>query len=152
MQQRLIHVVAAVLHQALHSPDLAVAEPIVLQVGEAPIGFAEPRVELEAILVGLLAVGSPAERLVQVPDRQAQPHLLRIQPRRLLECHEGVRLPHEPRAYPAQEHPVLRILRLDLEQAAYGGLGFGKTRQIDQGLGKSSPYQRKTCGLFQCMT
>ena len=53
--------------QPLHFGDLRIAEDIILQVREAPPSLGPARVRLQRRLVGRLALGAPAQRLLQVP-------------------------------------------------------------------------------------
>ena len=85
MQLRLIGALALVAReQLLHGRDLGIAEGVVLEIGKAPVGFADRRIHRERRLVGGLAVAAPAERLLHVADRQPQAYLVRLELRRLL--------------------------------------------------------------------
>ena len=57
-------------------------------------------------------------------DRQTQPDLRWTEARGLLERCDRIGLPQQPRVQAAERHPVLRILRFDIQQRPGHGLGL----------------------------
>ena len=150
VQLRLVNVLAVLtLQQRLHGRDLGIAEYIVLEVGEAPVGLAETRIEIEACAVSLLALATAAERFVQMTDGKTQPHFLGVQPRGLLEGRQRIGLAHEARVHRSQQHPVLRILGLGFQKMAHRCFGLGEAPKIDVSLAQAAPGQRQVRRLFE---
>ena len=67
-----------------HRGDLLVAEGVIFKVRQGPAGFGVGRLERPTRLVGRLALGPVAERLVHVTDRGPKPHLAGLEARRFL--------------------------------------------------------------------
>ncbi len=153
VQLRLVVIIAGIARQQrLHRRDLGVAEHVVLQVGETPIGFAELRLHPEAILVGLLALAAVAEGLVQVADREPQAHFRGIPSRRLLERDQRVRLAHQPGIHVrASNTQFWGFSDSIFKQVANRRLGLGKPPEIDQRLAESPPDERQVRGLLERM-
>ncbi len=102
-----------VAEQFKHGRHLGVAEVVVLEIGQAPVGLRQQRIHGEHRLVGGLALAAPAEGLLNVADGQTQPHLLGLQPRCLFVGFERLLLPHEPGGNRGDRDPALRVFGFD---------------------------------------
>ena len=62
---------------------------------------------------------------------------------------ERILLAHEPRVHRREQHPILGVLGLHLQQLANGRLGLGQPREIDEGVAQAAPGKRQMGGLFE---
>ena len=68
--------------QFLHRSDLGVTKHVGLQIREAPVGLTETRIHPQALVIGLLALVTPAQGFMDMADRETQSDLCRIEARR----------------------------------------------------------------------
>jgi hypothetical protein len=132
-----------------HRRHLGIAERVVLQVGEAPVGFPDAGIHDECRLIGGLALRAPAERLMDVAHDHRQPHFIRLELRRPFVGLERLFVAHEARRHRAQGQPSIGVFRLDRHQTAGGSIRLLEAPELHQGLSDFSPDQRMVCGLLQ---
>ncbi len=144
VQLRLVRVVAPIARiKRPHRRDFGIAEHVVLEIGETPVGFCEPRVDVQALPIRLFAFPAPPECFLQVADRQAQPHFRGREPRRLAVGSERVLLTHQAGVHGPENHPVLRVLGLDLQQVKDRRFGLRQPARIEQRLAEAAPGERQ---------
>ena len=153
VQLRLVGTLALVAReQPLHGGHLGIAESVVLEVSEAPVGLGEAGVQRQHRLVGCLAFGSLPQGLLHVADRQTQS---RVRRRKLccpLVRRECFVLPHQPGRHARDGDPGLGIFRLYLHYVARGGERFFEPSLRKQRLRESPPRERAVRGLPEGMT
>ena len=101
--------------ELLHGRDLGVGKGVGLEVSKTPVRLATAGVHPQTLVVGLLAARAVPQGFVKMADRQTQPHLRRIKPRRLFIGRERVSLAQQARVHRSERDPVLRIFGLHVQ-------------------------------------
>ncbi len=133
--------------QRLHAGQLGIAECVVLEIGKAPPGLGEARIQRQRGVIRRLAVLAPAERLQRVADREVQARFRRFQARDPLIGLERLLLVHEAGRHRRDREPGLRIIRLDFGRVVRRCLRFRKPPERHQRRPESTPGERQMGGL-----
>ena len=136
----------------LHGRDLGITEGIVLQISKTPVGLGVGVIDCDGSFVGGRALGTVAQGFVDMADRGAQSHFLRLQLRRPLVGRERFLLPEQPRRDCGGGDPALRIFRLDGPEVARRGLRFRQAPERQQRGSEPAPGEWQVRGLSQRMT
>ena len=112
----------ALVEHAFHRFDLVVAEPIGLEVREAPPRLAERGIGGHRAAVGFDACLGVAKRLVDVAERELDPRRLRVYRERAFEGIDGLGLFQAPRLHGPERGPAFRLFRV--QRGRPQGRGF----------------------------
>src|SRR5579862_693708 len=110
------------LQQRTHGRQLGCGKRVVLEVGETPISLGAAGILQQALLVRPLTGLAAPQGFVQMTDRELERHLLWIETQSLLIGVERLALAKQRCIDGAERDPILRILRLNLEQVPRGPL------------------------------
>src|SRR6185437_14276756 len=128
--------------QAAHRRELGVAEGVILEVREAPIGFRVLWVQPQAFPVGRLALRAPPECLVDVSDGEPESGLRGAEAGSLLIRRQRLLLAQQADENRAQCRPVLRVLRLELQQLAEDRFRLGQALGRQQRVAPRAAHER----------